>query len=164
MNDRHRLKRGPSAAFALRLHPPNVWDEPEVAEYNEIVAELHSAEPDRELLSFLVPASESVPRVSTVTRGSIRGPGEVFYTSKRYCDTGKVLRRVESVAAYLDAARVATPDVSTSVVIESSAVSAAERPRRLRSFIERIWVFVWSLVKDNLPALFSAWLKRKGWE
>lgn len=88
---------------ALRIHPPSLWDEAAVSDYNDILAALQAADPAKDFTAFRVPPGELAPIVTGFTRGTRRHPGQKFMSSKRYCDTNRMLRRVEGVAAYLSA-------------------------------------------------------------
>jgi hypothetical protein len=85
---------------ALRKHPPSLWDQRAVQDYNGLIQAFEDAAPGEDLSAFRVPESELEPRVTGFTRGTRRGPGKVFKSEKLYCDTQRMLQRIEGVASY----------------------------------------------------------------
>jgi hypothetical protein len=109
VGDRHKSEIARARFDAMRRHPPSSWDETAVADHNNILAALRAAEPDKDFSGFRVPLSEPAPRVTGFTRGTRRAPGQKFYSSKLYCDDGRMTRRLEGVAAYLAAVDAPAP-------------------------------------------------------
>lgn len=145
----------------MRRNPPSWWDETAVLEYDNILADLQAAEPDKDFSGFRVPPGELAPRVTGFTRGTRRAPGRTLYSSKLYCDDGRMMRRLEGVAAYL--ATVDPPSPSPVSVAENPATEAA-RPGLVKRAALAIGRFLWSQAQAIAPALVNAWLKRKGLE
>jgi hypothetical protein len=160
--DRHSSQIARARLNALRNYPPDLWDETAVADYNSILGALQAAEPDKDFSSFKVPTGELAPRVTGFTRGTRRAPGRTFYSSKLYCDSGRMLRRVESVAGYLAAVDDPTPDQLILAGIE--APLAAPHPGWFRRSTAATGKFFLTLLQSVAPGLVNAWLKRHGLE
>jgi hypothetical protein len=105
--DQQRWNVARARLDAWRLHPPSMWDETAVSDYNDTLTALQAADPGKDFASFRVPPGELAPICTGFTRGTRRHPGQKFMSSKLYCDTNRMLRRVEGVTAYLSAESLA---------------------------------------------------------
>ena len=161
MGDRHSSEIARARLTALRQHPPVWWDESAVADYNDILASLQAAEPDKDFSVFRVPPGELAPRVISWTRGTRRSPGRKNYSSKLYCDDGRMVRRLEAVRGYLTAIDTSAPGPA---IPETSLFPEPTPPSRAKRAASAFGRFAWTQVQSIAPAMVNAWLKRKGWE
>ena len=165
MGDRHSSQIARSKLDAMRRHPPSWWDETAVSDFNAILAALQTAEPDKDFSGFLVPRSELAPKITGFTRGTRRAPGRTFYSSKLYCDEGRMTRRLEGVAAYLAAVDLPPPDpITPAAATGDNPAPEPERPSWFKRSSSAVGRFLWSQAQAIAPAMFNAWLKRKGLE
>jgi hypothetical protein len=95
MDDARQRDLARSPFDALRSHPPKVWDQGVMGEYDQILTALEEAMRE-DLSSFRVPASEMRPKIVSFSRG--RG---ATMSKERYCDEQFMRRRLEGIAAYL---------------------------------------------------------------
>ena len=165
VDDRHKSEIARAKFNAMRRHPPSSWDETHVADYNNILAALQAAEPDKDFSGFRVPLSEPAPRVTSFTRGTSRAPGKKFYSSKLYCDDGRMTRRLEGVAAYLaDVDAPAPGPAADPVAPDESPAPEPARPGRMKRAAWAVGRFLWAQAQAIVAAVVNAWMKRKGWE
>ena len=148
----------------MRRNPPSWWDETAVLEFDNILSALQAAEPDKDFSGFRVPPGDLAPRVIGFTRGTRRAPGQTFYSSKLYCDDGRMTRRLEGVAAYLAAVDPPSPSPVASAAFAENPAAEAARPGLVKRAALAMGRFFWLQAQAIAPALVNAWLKRKGLE
>ncbi len=85
---------------ALRRNIPPWLKTEQVAEYHSIVDDLQEASGE-DLSAFRIPDDQIKPRITAVTRGTIRSPGRAFYSKDAYCDDNFFARQVSALATYI---------------------------------------------------------------
>lgn len=159
MQDRHSLQIARARFDAIRRYPPSWWDETAIADYNGILAALQAAEPDKDFRDFTVPPSELAQKVSGWDRR-----GRRLYSSKLYCDAGRMTRRIEGLAVYLAAVDPPSLGLIAPAIPAESPRPEAAPPRPVKRAALAIGRFLWSQAQAIAPTLVNAWLKRKGLE
>jgi pyrimidine deaminase RibD-like protein len=137
MTDARQFSIAYSRLNALRTNIPPFIDESEVASYHAIIDALQEAL-DESLKDFRIPDDKIKPKVIGARRGGFRGGrGSVYYSDKKYCDSGYFERQLHALWQYVQ-------------TITSAAGSATKAPKdySVKEALE--------IVSENVPTKAQA--------
>ena len=99
MTDDRKLNVAWAKFEAFRNNIPSWPTEEVAAEFNRIVTDLQDASGE-DLTAFMIPDSELKPKIVSVSRATMRRPGRVNYSDKRYCDDNFLHRQIDGIVFY----------------------------------------------------------------